>query len=104
MIQRLLVGTLLLSMVFLVGMDYPPRGTDYNSYRCIGGLVEKGDHIRDVIEQCGQPVREDKIDAQPHRILIYRFDHSKVYYFAFLRDRLTRIKAVSCQEDDPNCE
>jgi hypothetical protein len=104
MFQKLLVSIVLLSLVFLLGMEYPPRGTDYSSYRCSGGLVSKGDRIGDVVETCGEPVREDKIDNQPHRILIYRFDQSRVYYFAFLRDRLTRIYAVSCQQDDPNCE
>ena len=104
MLKKLLFGVLILGSFLLVGMEYPPRGTDYNSYRCSGGLISKGDRIGDVIETCGDPVREGKIDSQPHRILIYRFDQSRVYYFAFLNDRLTRIYAVSCQQDDPNCE
>lgn len=104
MIQKLLTAMLILGSVFMVGMEYPPRGTDYNSYRCSGSLVSKGDHMQDVIDTCGEPFREDKIDNQPHRILIYRFDQSRVYYFAFLRDRLTRIYGVSCQQDDPNCD
>ena len=104
MIKKLLISFLLLSFFFLAGMEYPPRGTDYNSYRCSGSLVSKGDHMRDVIDTCGEPIREDKIDNQPYRIFIYRFDQSRVYYFAFLGDRLTRIYAVSCQQDDPNCE
>jgi hypothetical protein len=103
MSRKLLLGLLLFSFIFLTGMDYPESGSDYNSYRCIGGLVTKGNPISDVIEKCGEPMREDKIDAQPHRILIYQFDHSHVYYFAFLRDKLKRIKAVSCQKD-PNCQ
>lgn len=101
---KIMAGLLILCAGFLLAMEYPPRGTDYNSYRCNGKLVSKGDHLRDVIETCGDPIREGKIDAQPHRILIYRFDQSRVYYFAFLRDRLTRIYAVSCQQDDPNCD
>lgn len=104
MINKLLFGALILGSFLLVGMEYPPRGTDYNSYRCSGSLVSKGDHIRDVIETCGEPIREDKVSNQPHRIFIYQFDQSHVYYFAFLNDRLTRIYAVSCQQDDPNCE
>lgn len=104
MIRKIFITALFLSVFFLLGMEYPPRGTDYNSYRCNGELVSKGDHIRDVVEKCGDPIREDKLDVKPHRILIYRFDQSRVYYFAFLSDRLTRIYAVNCQQDDPNCE
>ena len=104
MIRKVLIGILFLSTFLLVGMEYPPRGTDYSSYRCNGELVSKGDDISDVLEKCGEPIREDKIDMQPHRILIYRFDQSRVYYFAFLNDRLTRIYGVNCQQDDPNCE
>ena len=104
MIRKLSVGILMLGFFFIAGMEYPPRGSDYNSYRCSGKLVSKGDHIRDVIDTCGEPMREDKINNQPHRILIYRFDQARVYYFAFLNDRLTRIYAVSCQQDDINCE
>lgn len=99
-----MTGIIIISAMLALAMEYPPRGTDYSSYRCYGKLVSKGDHLRDVIEKCGDPIREDKIDAQPHRIFIYRFDQSRVYYFAFLRDRLTRIYAVSCQQDDPNCK
>lgn len=105
MLKKLLAGVLILGSFMLVAMDYPERGTDYNSYRCSGGLVSKGDPLDDVIDQCGEPIREDKIDMQPQRIFIYRFDQTRfVYYFAFLRDRLERIYAVSCQQDDPNCE
>ena len=104
MTQKLLISIMLLSMVFILGMEYPPRGTDYNSYRCGGKLVSIGDHVRDVVEICGEPIREDKLDVKPHRIFIYQFDQSYVYYFAFLSDRLTRIYAVSCQQGDPNCE
>ena len=104
MINKGLIIALLLSSVILAGMDYPPRGTDYNSHRCGSQVVSKGDNIRDVIEKCGEPIREDKLDVKPHRILIYRFDQSRVYYFAFLSNRLTRIYAVSCQQDDPNCD
>ena len=53
MIKKLIISFLLLSFFFLAGMDYPPRGTDYNSYRCSGSLVSKGDHMRDVIDTCG---------------------------------------------------
>ena len=103
MIRIIFIGMLLISLLFLTGMEYPESGTDYNSYRCSGGLVSKGDTLNDVIGKCGEPMREDKIDAQPHRIFIYQFDSSHVYYFAFLSNKLTRIKAVSCQKD-PNCE
>ena len=104
MINKLLFGALILGSFLLVGMKYPPNGTDSNSYRCVGGLVSIGDRIPDLIETCGEPIREDQHDLQPGRILIYRFDQSRVYYFEFLNDRLSRIYAVSCLQDDPNCE
>lgn len=104
MIQKMLIGILLLSFFFLAGMKYPPNGTDSNSYRCIGGLVSIGDRMSDLIETCGEPIREDQQDIQPGRILIYRFDQSRVYYFEFLNDRLSRIYDVSCLQDNPDCE
>ena len=105
MLQKLLIGMLILGSMFLVAMDYPERGTDYSSYRCLKGLVSKGDTVDDVVDQCGEPWKETSIDGQPHRIFVYRFNQVRfVYYFAFLRDRLERILAVSCQDDDPNCQ
>jgi len=105
MTQKLLAGLLILGSIFLVAMDYPEHGHDYSSYRCLGGLVSKGDTVSDVVDQCGEPLKETSIDGQPHRIFVYRFDQIRfVYYFAFLGDRLERILAVSCQYDDPNCE
>ena len=105
MIKKLSIGLLIVGSFFLVAMDYPDRGTDYSSYRCLGGLVSKGDTINHVVDQCGEPLKETSIDGQPHRIFVYRFNQTRfVYYFAFLRDRLERIFAVSCQDDDPNCE
>ena len=102
--QRFLVGTLMLSCLILVGMQYPPHGTDYDSYRCSGGLVSKGDRVRDVIEMCGDPFREDTLGRPPKQIFIYRFDQSRVYYFEFSNGILTRIYAVNCLYDDPDCE
>lgn len=105
MTHKLLIGVLILGSVFLVAMDYPPRGTDYSSYRCPGGLVSKEDPVRDVIDKCGDPLEEGRISNKPHRVFIYRFDQTRfVYYFGFLNDRLVRIYAVNCQQDDPNCE
>ena len=102
--QRLLIGTLLLSFFLLAGMQYPPHGTDSDSYRCSGGLVSKGDRMRDVIEVCCEPFREDTLGKPPKRIFIYRFDQSRVHYFEFSNDRLTRIYDVNCLYDDPDCK
>lgn len=40
----------------VTGMDYPERGTDYNSYHCSRGQVTKGDSLRDLIDKCGEPI------------------------------------------------
>jgi hypothetical protein len=105
MIKRLLIGTLLFSFFFLTGMQYPQHGTDYNAYRCAEGLASKGDRVQDVIDMCGEPIREDSLGTMPPtRILIYQFDQSHVYYFEFAKDILTRIYEVNCLQDDPDCE
>jgi len=105
MLRKLLIGALILGSVFLLAMDFPTRGTDFASYRCVGGLVEKGNSAADVVGMCGEPFRETRFDMSPERVLVYRFDQDRfVYYFAFMNDRLKRIYQVSCQDDDPNCQ
>ncbi len=91
--------------VFLVAMDYPPSGTGKSSLRCSGGIVSIGDNSIDVLEKCGEPMRETQISDQPHTIWIYRFGQSNfIHYFAFLHDRLQRIHSVRCKQDIRDCE
>jgi len=105
MIKKLLIGMLILGSLFLIAMDSPVRGTDYSSYRCSGGLVSKGDLVRDVMGKCGEPMRDTRIGREPYRVFVYRFNQTRyVYYFGFINGRLQRIYAVNCLEDDPNCE
>lgn len=105
MIGKFLGGILILVAVFLLGMDYPARGTDYSKFRCSGGIVSKGDLLREVYAKCGDPMRETRISREPHRVLVYRFGQKRfVYYFAFLHERLQRIYAVNCLQNDPHCE
>lgn len=103
--QKLIIVGLILVFFLLSAMNYPSRGTDYSSYRCSGGLVSKGDLARDVYGKCGDPIRETRIAREPHRVFVYRFGQKRfVYYFAFLHERLQRIYAVNCLQDDPHCE
>lgn len=98
-------GLLLLMAALTLAMDYPARGTDYSKYRCSGGIVAKGDLLRDVYGKCGEPMRETRIGREPHRVLVYRFSQRRfVYYFAFLHERLQRIYAVNCLQGDPHCD
>jgi len=105
--QKILAITLIFGSLFMVAMDFPGDGTDLNAYRCSGRLASVGDSLQEVIETCGEPIDEIKIDPHPHRILVYRFEKSQsrfVYYFSFLRNRLTRIVKVDCTKDVPHCE
>ncbi len=106
MTARPKLGTviLLFGYLFLVAMGWPDGGTDYDSYRCSGELVEMGDSVQNVIERCGAPIDDTQIDPHPNRILVYRFDDTRfLYLFSFLRDRLSRIYAVDCTEDIAYC-
>jgi hypothetical protein len=89
---------------FLMAMDYPASGVGKSNLRCSGGIVSIGDNSLDVLEKCGEPIRETKISDQPHTIWIYRFSQGRyVHYFAFLHDRLQRIHSVRCTEDIRDC-
>ncbi len=91
--------------VFLVAMDYPPSGTGKSNFRCSGGIVSIGDNSIDVLEKCGEPMRETQISDQPHIIWIYQFGQSNfIHYFAFLHDRLQRIHSVRCKQDNRDCK
>ena len=100
--QKLIIVGLILGFIVLSAMNYPSRGTDYSSYRCSGGLVSKGDLVRDVYGKCKDPIRETRIAREPHRVLVYRFgqrgdsfttSHSSTSgYSAFMR--LTACRTI----------
>lgn len=105
MFFKVMAGLLVLGAGFMLAMNYPSRGTDYSNHRCHGGFVSKGDLVRDIYDKCGDPLRETRISREPHRVLVYRFGQTRfIYYFAFLHERLQRIYAVNCLQDDPHCE
>ena len=104
MIRKLSMGILLLSTLFLVAAGYPGRGTDYSKHTCPGGIIVKGDLVRDVYTKCGEPLAETRIAREPYHVLVYRFSQRYVYYFAFMHERLQRIYAVNCLEKAPYCE
>ncbi len=100
----LLLILLGLMIGFLVSMDYPASGIGKSNLRCSGGIVSIGDNSLDVLEKCGEPMRETQISDQPHLIWIYRFGQANyIHYFAFLHDRLQRIHSVRCTEDIRDC-
>jgi hypothetical protein len=49
---------LIILSALLVAMDYPPSGTGTSNLRCSGGIVSIGDNSIDVLEKCGEPMRE----------------------------------------------
>ena len=104
LIHKLFIGTLILSTLFLVAADYPGRGTEDSKHTCPGGVIVKGDLMRDVYTKCGEPLEETRIASEPYDVLLYRFSQRYVYYFAFMHERLQRIYAVNCLEKDPYCE
>ena len=95
---------------FIVAADYItrdmiPKGTDVSNIRCYGKVVSIGDPSRDVLEKCGEPIRETRILGEPYRVWVYRFGQSShVYYLAFLHEKLQRAYNVKCWQDNPDCE
>ena len=92
--------TLLVFAFLMLGADYItpdmiPRGTDVSTVRCSGRLVSIGDLYRDVLEKCGEPLRETRISGEPYRVLVYRLGKSdRDYGLAFLYEKLQRIYYV----------
>jgi len=95
---------------FILGADYItrdmiPPGSDVSTVRCSGKLVSIGDFTRDVLQKCGEPMRETRILDEPHRIWVYRLGQSsQVYYLAFIHEKLQRIYDVKCLQDNPDCK
>ena len=102
--------TLFAITFFIVGADYMtrdmiPKGTDVSTIRCSGTLVSIGDLSRDVLQKCGEPIKETRILDEPYRIWVYRLSQSDhVYYLAFMHEKLQRIYDVKCWQDNPDCE
>ena len=84
--------------------DMIPRGSDFSSLRCDGGIISIGDLARQVLDNCGEPFRETRIYDEPYRIWVYRFGQSDhVYYIAFLYEKIHRIYRFRCGRGDPEC-
>lgn len=89
--------TLLAVLLFILGADYItrdmiPPGSDVSRVRCNGGLIYTGDFSREVLEKCGEPIRETRISGEPYRIWVYQLGPSRhVYYLAFIHEKLQRI-------------
>ena len=102
--------TLFAITFFILGADYItrdmiPPGSDVSTVRCDGGIVSTGDFSRDVLQKCGEPIRETRILGEPYRIWVYRLGQSdQVYYLAFIHDKLQRIYDVKCFQDNPDCK
>ena len=95
---------------FILGADYItrdmiPPGTDVSAVRCSSRVVSIGDLSRDVLQKCGEPIKETRILDEPYRIWVYRLGQSDhVYYLAFMHEKLQRIYDVKCWQDNPDCE
>lgn len=86
-------------------IDFPPSGTDANSFRCSGGIVSIGEHPRDVVEKCGDPVERGVLSNRKYDVWVYYTPRDKfVYYLGFLNRGLQRIYSVSCINNDPHCQ
>jgi hypothetical protein len=82
-----------------------PPGSDVSTVRFSGRLVSMGNLSRDVLQTCGEPIRETRISDEPYRIWVYRLGQSdQVYYLAFIHDKLQRIYDVKCFQDNLDCK
>ena len=96
--------------LFIVGADFItrdmiPKGTDVSNIKCYDRLVSIGDLSRDVLQICGEPIREIRILDEPYCIWVYRLgqvDH--VYYLEINDEKLQRVYDVKCWEDSPDCK
>lgn len=85
-------------------LDFPPSGTDVNSFRCGGSIISTGDSAREVIEKCGNPIDQGSMQGRRYDIWIYHYQGDNfVYYLGFLNRKLQRIYSVSCIKNDPYC-
>jgi hypothetical protein len=101
--------TLLVLALFIVAADnitrMLPEGTDVSSIKCSDNLVSIGDLSRDVLEKCGEPIKETQFTDQPGRVWVYRLDQTDhVFYLAFADGKLERIYDVDCLQNNPDCE
>ena len=101
--------TLLVLTLFIVAADNVtrmlPDGTDVSSIKCSDSLVSIGDLSRNVLEKCGEPIKETQFTDQPGRVWVYRLDQADhVLYLAFVVGKLERIYDVDCLQNNPDCE
>ena len=102
--------TLFGMMLFIVAADFItrdmiPKGTDVSTVKCYGRLVSIGDLSKDVLQICGEPIREIRILDEPYRIWVYRLDQADhVYYLEIMDEKLRRVFDVKCSEDSPDCK
>ena len=101
--------TLLVLALFIVAADnitrMLPDGTDVSTIKCSDNLVSIGDLSRDVLEKCGEPIKETRFTDQPGRVWVYRLDQTDhVFYLAFVEGKLERIYDVGCLQNNPDCE
>ena len=109
--SRTIIGAVTILLLCVIGpaasenqLDFPPSGTDVNSFRCAGRIISTGDSARDVSEKCGEPLDRGSMQGRRYDIWIYHYpgDHF-VYYLGFLNRKLQRIYSVSCIKNDPYC-
>ena len=86
-------------------LDYDIAGSDISNLRCDGGIISLGDLMRDVMDKCGEPIRETYIDSEPFKIWIYRFGQSNyLNYIGLIHGKVNRIYNVKCDSNNPDCE
>lgn len=86
-------------------LEFPPTGTDVNSFRCEGNIISTGDSARDVMEKCGEPVDRGSMQGRRYDIWVYHYQGENfVYYLGFLNRTVQRIHSVSCNKNDPYCD
>jgi hypothetical protein len=102
--------TISLILPFITGSDYIwrdniSRGSDRSSYRCYNGLVSRGDLMREVLDKCGEPMEETRIQLEPYLVWIYPTASGEyIVYMGFTHERLNRIYVTRCWDENPHCD
>ena len=100
----------MLCFPFITGSDYIwrdriSRGADRSTYRCDEGVVSQGDLMRDVLDKCGEPMAETRIQLEPYIVWTYSDSGGEyIVYLGFTHERLNRIYVTRCWDENPHCQ
>ena len=111
--DRQLKAIIIVLLLLIGSIAYSQPLTDHNrvrfyeenkNVRCSGRIVSPGMFQHEVLDRCGEPLRETYVEGEPFdAVWIYRVSR-RVYYLGFIHERLERIRSTRCWKDNPDCE